>query len=92
MKLDPILVFYFCVYLLSLSGLPFFLGFFFKFFIYFVMLSNYFIFLYFFISFFYVLSFFYSIRMLRLVLFDINLRFIGIVKKVGNPRIFFEDN
>ena len=78
---SPILVLYLYIYLLSLSGLPFFLGFFFKFFTFYVFIGTDYIFLYFTIAISYVSSFLYSIRIFRLFLFDFIIR--GQFTKLG---------
>ena len=70
LKKHPLLIFYFCIHILSFTGLPFFLGFFIKFFIFYIVISDNLSILYFFISLSFIFSFFYGIRILRLIIFD----------------------
>lgn len=68
---DNLFVFlFFLFFILTFSGLPFFLGFFIKFFFYSIFLKGWFVSIYFLFSISFTFSFFYGIRLFRFLLFD----------------------
>lgn len=68
-KGDIFVFLFFLFFLLSFSGLPFFLGFFIKFFFYLIVLKSNFLIIYFMLSLSFTFSFFYAVRLFRFLIF-----------------------